>query len=140
MLQHFQKVTGRPQTVSPSCTLPDRWGVQGGSGIHLVILLYFPLTIGAEIAEVVRDGVSRTLPCSSSDGRPYRWSWCRVNRLDQCEPIPLEVGTDGQSLHRTFYTNSTTGVYSCVAKDDESTVFDTYYQLSAGEQPHGYKA
>ena len=90
--------------------------------------------VGAENAEVVRDGDRRTLPCSSSEGRPYRWKWCRPASLDHCQPAPLEVEADGQSLSRTFHATSTTGVYSCVAKTDENTVFDVYYQLTAGKQ------
>ena len=101
-------------------------------GEHLV--LPSASHVGTKNAEVVRDGDWQTLPCTSSEGRPYRWKWCRVTSLDNCQPTPLEVGADGQSLTRNFYANSTTGVYSCVAMADENTVFDVYYQLTAGKQ------
>ena len=90
--------------------------------------------VGAENAEVVRDGDRQTLPCTSSEGRPYRWKWCRPTSLDHCQCTPLNVEADGQSLTRTFHANFTTGVYSCVAKADENIVFDVYYQLTAGKQ------
>ena len=96
--------------------------------------LSFAFHVGAENAEVVRSGDRRTLPCSSSKGRPYRWKWCRLTSLDHCQPTPFEAEVDGQSLSRTFHANSTTGVYSCVAKADENTVFDVYYELTAGKQ------
>ena len=105
------------------------------SQVRAIRLESFASLVGSEFAEIVADGNSTLLTCSTAVrlNQPFRWIWCRVESFNQCG-APREVGVVDQSLDRTFYAASTTGVYYCVAKDDNQTVFDEYYQLSTGKQ------